>query len=77
MADLNQLKKPSRKGEPPTLPSNANNLAKPAATGANVPLQLKVSPEIRRDFHSYAIGRDLAANALFQEVWDFYKANHG
>ncbi len=77
MADLNQLQKPSRKGEPPTLASSANNLVKLPASGSNVPLQLKISPDVRRDFKSYALARDLDANELFVQVWDYYKQHHG
>lgn len=77
MADLQQLQKPSRKGEPPTLTSSANNLTKPSPTGSNVPLQLKISPEVRRDFKGYALARDMDANELFGQVWEYYKAHHG
>ena len=77
MADLNQLQKPSRKGDPPTLASSANNLAKLPQAGTNVPLQLKISPDVRRDFKSYALARDMDANELFGQVWDYYKASHG
>ena len=77
MADLKQLQKPSRKGEPPTMASSANNLSKPAQTGSNVPLQLKIAPDVRRDFKGYALARDMDANELFVQVWEYYKENHG
>ena len=77
MADLKQLQKPPRKGDPPTLASSASNLAKPPSSGSNVPLQLKLSPAMRRDFKSYAVARDLDANELFAQVWAFYKQQHG
>jgi hypothetical protein len=77
MADLKQLQKPSRKGEPPTLASSANNLSKPAPAGSKVPLQLKISPDVRRDFKGYALARDMDASELFVQVWAFYKENHG
>ena len=77
MADLNQLQKPSRKGEPPTPVSSPNNLSKPAATGANVALQLKISPDVRRDFKGYALARDMDASELFVQVWDYYKEHQG
>ena len=77
MADLRQLQKPSRKGEPPTPTSSANNLSKAATTGGNVPLQLKIAPEVRRDFKGYALARDMDASELFVRVWDYYKENQG
>jgi hypothetical protein len=76
MADISQLQKPPRKGEPPKPADTMNNLQKPA-TGANVPLQLKIPTELRRDFRSYAAGHDMDLNKLFEMVWDFYKKNHG
>jgi hypothetical protein len=77
MADLNQIPKPSRKGEPPTPTSSANNLAKPAETGVKAPLQLKISPAVRREFKGYALARDMDASELFMRVWDFYKEHQG
>ena len=77
MAELTQIQKPSRKGEPPTPASSANNLAKSAETGAKVPIQLKVSPEMRREFKGYALARDMDASDLFVRVWDYYKEHQG
>ena len=75
MVDI-ALAKPSRKGEPPKPAESVNNLAKPA-TGEKVPLQLKITAELRKDFKSYALAHDRDANDLFAEVWQFYKDNHG
>ena len=77
MADLRKLQKPSRKGEPPTAASSANNLAKPAETGAKVPIQLRISPGIRREFKGYALERDMDASELFMRVWEYYKEQQG
>lgn len=68
------LKKPRRgKGAPPKVESK--NLVAPEATG-NVPIQLKISPELRREFRTYAAERDLSLNELFAEVWRVYKKEH-
>lgn len=75
MADVSALSKPPRKGEPPKPSETRSNLVKPPA-GKKVPLQLKISPELRRDFHVYAASHDLGANELFEQVWDFYKHSH-
>jgi hypothetical protein len=42
-----------------------------------VPLQLKISPELRREFRAYAAERDLELRALFNAVWAFYREHHG
>jgi hypothetical protein len=76
MADMSQLRKPPRKGEPPKPTETAMNLVKPPV-GNNVPLQLKISPELRRDFHVYAASHDLDANELFEQVWHYYKERRG
>ena len=77
MADLKQLQKPSRKGEPPTPASSTNNLAKPPETGEKVPFQLKVPPVVRREFKGYALARDMDASELFVQVWNYYKEHQG
>lgn len=76
MANLNDLPKPPKKGDPPPSSSSVNNLAKPALNG-NVPLQLKIPPDTRRDFKSHALAHDMDANELFAKVWTYYKENHG
>jgi hypothetical protein len=77
MVQLADLPKPTRgKGVPPPATHSDDNLAKPA-TGQKVPLQLKISPELRREFKAYAVERDSEVSALFARVWAFYKANHG
>ena len=40
-------------------------------------MQLKISPELRREFKGYAVERDSEVSELFVRVWQFYKADHG
>lgn len=76
MAQVNTLKKPSRKGEPPKPAHTTANLQRPPST-EKVPLQLKLSPEIRNDFKGYAGGHGMELSQLFALVWDYYKEHHG
>jgi len=76
MANISALQKPARKGEPPKPTETVQNLTKPAS-GNKVPLQLKISPEMRRDFKTHALAHDRDANDLFEEVWNYYKEHHG
>jgi hypothetical protein len=77
MVELASLRKPTKgKGPPPPSARTENNLVKPA-TGQKVPLQLKISPELRREFKAYAVERDADVSALFAQVWAFYKEHHG
>jgi hypothetical protein len=77
MVELASLKRPTKgKGAPPLSTRNENNLAKPAS-GQKVPLQLKISPELRREFKAYAVERDAEVSTLFAQVWAFYKEHHG
>ena len=55
MVELASLKRPTKgKGAPPPPARTENNLVKPAS-GQKVPLQLKISPELRREFKAYAV----------------------
>jgi hypothetical protein len=78
MVELASLKRPTKgKGAPPPPASQTeNNLAKPAS-GQKVPLQLKISPELRREFKAYAVERDAEVSTLFTQVWAFYREHHG
>ncbi len=50
MVDVNKLHKPTRgKGAPPPPEDTALNLTKPAGKD-KVPLQVKISPEVRRHY---------------------------
>lgn len=60
------------KGTPPTpAPANHNNLK--AIRGKNVPLQLNIAPELRREFRIYAAERELDMSMLFAMIWHHYK----
>ncbi len=77
MVDTSRLTRPSnRKGAPPKTIDVAENLDKPP-TGQKVPLQVRISPELRREFKGYANDHDLNANRLFEQVWSYYKDRHG
>jgi hypothetical protein len=77
MVELASLKRSMKgKGAPPPPAQTENNLAKPAG-GQKVPLQLKISPELRREFKAYAVERDAEVSTLFTQVWAFYKEHHG
>jgi hypothetical protein len=77
MVDVHKLKKPAnRKGTPPAQVTVSQNLVKPPS-GEKVPLQLKISPELRREFRVYAAERDIDMSALFADMWTFYKEHHG
>ena len=77
MVDTSKLVRPTnRKGAPPAPTETNANLHKPPSD-QKVPLQLKLSPELRREFRTYAAERDLELNTLFGVVWAFYKEHHG
>lgn len=77
MVNVRTLKKPvNRKGSPPAEHTASQNLVKPPS-GEKVPLQLKISPELRREFRVYAAERDIDMSGLFAEMWAFYKEHHG
>ncbi len=66
----------AKKGMPPPVTAGMDNLSKPAS-GATVPFQFKINPELRRDFKGYAVAHDMDYSSLFVKVWEFYKENHG
>ncbi len=77
MVDTAKLKKPMRgKGTPPAAAVAEAFLEQPPS-GEKVPLQLKISPELRREFKASAVERDLQVSILFATVWGFYKEHHG
>jgi hypothetical protein len=77
MVDTRRLTKPSRRKGTPPLPTEASvNLGAPPI-GQKVPLQLKISPELRREFKAYAAERDTELSTLFATMWAFYRAHHG
>jgi hypothetical protein len=77
MVNVRYLKKPAnRKGSPPPQNTVSQNVVKPPG-GEKVPLQLKISPELRREFRVYAAERDIDMSVLFTDMWAFYKEQHG
>jgi hypothetical protein len=72
-----KLRKPGAgKGAPPAATATTTNLSKPPS-GAKVPLQLKLDPDVKRDFNVYAVEHDIDMSDLFVDVWRYYKENHG
>lgn len=70
-----KLRKPSRtRGlpQPPTKAEPTGNLHK-APFGMKVPLQLKISPELRREYRAFAAERDLELSELFRAIWEHYR----
>lgn len=77
MVDTSRLSRLSnRKGAPPQTVEGEENLDKPP-TGQKVPLQVRITAELRREFKGYANDHDVNANRLFEQVWSYYKDRHG
>jgi hypothetical protein len=76
MADVSELRKPPRKGEPPKRAEAPDNLAKPA-DGEKIPMQFQVAFDTSVDFKSYAAAHRTNGSALFETIWRYYKAHHG
>lgn len=74
--NVKDLKKPAGKGTPPAPAETRHNLSKPAS-GAKVPLQLKIDPELKREYNVYAVEHDIDMSELFATVWRYYRENHG
>jgi hypothetical protein len=73
--DVKGLKRPG-KGSPPAPAQTSNNLVKPP-TGATVPLQVNIDPEVKREFRVYAAEHDIDMSNLFVAMWRYYKEKHG
>ena len=77
MVDTTKVSRPSnRKGAPPTTTETNYNLDKPPS-GQKVPLQLRITPDLRREFKGYANDHDMNANRLFEIVWAYYRQHRG
>ncbi len=63
------------KGAPPTPADNSINLEKPAS-GQKVPLQVKVSAELRREFRGFCNDRDMELSDMFIRMYEFYKKHN-
>jgi hypothetical protein len=75
MVDIKKLKKPG-KGTPPSaeVPTR-NNLSKPAS-GQKVPLQVKITSELRREVRAYAAEQEVELSSLFEDMWRHYRRSH-
>ena len=71
------LTKPSKntKGEPSKVIALTPNLQKAPSTGT-IQLPLTVPAQVKREFKSYSAEKDLSMSALFQLMWDEYRARH-
>ena len=76
MVDVNKLRRRPGKGAPPPPEQITDNLSKPPS-GQKVPLQVKISPELRREVRAYAADHEIELSALFVNMWTYYKENHG
>ena len=80
MVETARLKKPLRrisKGEPPSPATPMpGNLRKPSGT-EKVPIQFKVSAEVRREIKTYTIAHDYEdQSALLLAMWALWKQHH-
>jgi len=69
------LRKPTRNRKSPPPPEKrplTGNLHKEPRE-LKVPFQVRIPAEIRRNFKSTAVNRDMDYNNLFLEVWQFWK----
>ncbi|MGA0565561.1 hypothetical protein ACO2RV_24345 [Ancylobacter sp. VNQ12] len=76
---MTALAKPPRnpartKGEPDVV-TLMQNLQKAPSTGT-VQLPLMVPAQLKREFKSYAADKDFTMSALFQVMWEEYRAKH-
>lgn len=76
MVDIKKLKRPGKGSPPPSATAGLNNLSKPAS-GQKVPLQVKISPELRREVRAYAAEHEVEISGLFENMWQYYRQNHG
>lgn len=73
--NTNKLKK-TGKGTPPLPSTSKENLSK-AASGQKVPLQVKISAELRREVRAYAAEHEVELSNLFKSMWLHYRESHG
>ena len=77
MVNVGKLKKPMKgKGVPPAPEATRGNLGKPPS-GSKVPMQLKLNPELVREYRIYAVEHDQELSTLFETVWRFYRKHNG
>ena len=66
----------SSKWTPPELHQTKANVVKPDAS-QKVSLTIKLTPEQRKEYRTYAAERDLQLNQLFEEMFEAYRRSHG
>jgi hypothetical protein len=76
MVDIKKLKRVGKGTPPPAAVPTRNNLSKPA-TGQKVPLQVKISSELRREVRAYAAEHEVELSALFENMWQHYRQSRG
>ncbi len=77
MADTRRSrKKPNPKTPPRASSAVSRDTLEEAPGPTKVPLQLRLSPELRREVRVYAAAHDLQLSALFEQVWAFYREHH-
>lgn len=64
------------KGTPPEPAAQSNSTFK-RVNGKNVPLQLNIAPEVRKEFRVYAAQHETDMSVLFVAMFQYYRENHG
>ncbi len=65
----------SRKGSPDDVPA-LTTLHRPTST-TKVPVQLKLSAEVAREFRMFCVARDLELSTAFALMFDAYRKSNG
>lgn len=65
--------KPNRKGSPDDLPTTALPILQREPSTKKVPIQLKVSAELAREFRVFCASRDLDMSTAFTMMFDAYR----
>ncbi len=66
----------SRKSPPPAEKGPLTGNLHTEPRGSKMPFQVRIPAEVRRDFKSHAVNRDMDYNDLFVEVWQFWKEHN-
>lgn len=73
-------KKRSNKGNAPTLEQTGVGIETTTKAGRDTSggaqLNLRIDPEVKREFNTFAAANDLKLNALFEKMFKFYRDNH-
>ncbi len=76
MADTRRSRKKPNPKRPPRASAASQDTPQEAPGPTKVPLQLRLSPELRREVKVYAAAHDLQLSALFEQVWAYYREHH-